>query len=91
MAFVFKIRVSLMRDTGAVLSPFNAWLFLIGLETLQPAGAPPLGECARRCGVPKEPPEGCLGETIPDSPKTRTTSSTQKYLLAGMVPLSASG
>ena len=23
-----------MRDTGAVLSPFNAWLFLIGLETL---------------------------------------------------------
>lgn len=34
VAFVFKIRVSLMRDTGAVLSPFNAWLFLIGLETL---------------------------------------------------------
>ena len=23
-----------MRDTGAVFSPFNAWLFLIGLETL---------------------------------------------------------
>jgi O-acetylhomoserine (thiol)-lyase len=34
VAFVFRIRVSLMRDTGAVLSPFNAWLFLIGLETL---------------------------------------------------------
>lgn len=34
VAFIFKIRVSLMRDTGAVLSPFNAWLFLIGLETL---------------------------------------------------------
>lgn len=34
VAFVYKIRVSLMRDTGAVLSPFNAWLFLIGLETL---------------------------------------------------------
>ena len=34
VAFVFKIRVSLMRDTGAVLSPFNAWQFLIGLETL---------------------------------------------------------
>ena len=34
VAFTFKIRVSLMRDTGAVLSPFNAWLFLIGLETL---------------------------------------------------------
>jgi O-acetylhomoserine (thiol)-lyase len=34
VAFTFKIRVSLMRDTGAVLSPFNSWLFLIGLETL---------------------------------------------------------
>ena len=34
VAFVFRIRVSLMRDTGAVLSPFNAWLFLLGLETL---------------------------------------------------------
>jgi len=34
IAFVFKIRLSLMRDTGAVLSPFNAWLFLLGLETL---------------------------------------------------------
>lgn len=34
VAFTFKIRISLIRDTGAVLSPFNAWLFLIGLETL---------------------------------------------------------
>ena len=34
VAFIFKIRISLMRDTGAVLSPFNAWLFLLGLETL---------------------------------------------------------
>ncbi len=34
VAFVFKIRISLLRDTGAVLSPFNAWLFLLGLETL---------------------------------------------------------
>ncbi|OPX73149.1 MAG: O-acetylhomoserine aminocarboxypropyltransferase [Methanoregulaceae archaeon PtaB.Bin152] len=34
VAFIFKIRLSLMRDTGAALSPFNSWLFLIGLETL---------------------------------------------------------
>jgi O-acetylhomoserine (thiol)-lyase len=34
VAFIFKIRLSLMRDTGAALSPFNAWLFLQGLETL---------------------------------------------------------
>ncbi|WOX55109.1 O-acetylhomoserine aminocarboxypropyltransferase/cysteine synthase family protein [Methanoculleus sp. UBA374] len=34
VALAFKTRVQLLRDTGAVLSPFNAWLFLIGLETL---------------------------------------------------------
>jgi O-acetylhomoserine (thiol)-lyase len=34
VAYIFRIRVSLLRDTGAVLSPFNAWLFLQGLETL---------------------------------------------------------
>ncbi len=34
VAFVFKARVQLLRDMGAALSPFNAWLFLQGLETL---------------------------------------------------------
>ncbi len=34
VAFVMKIRVTLMRDIGAVLSPFNAREFLLGLETL---------------------------------------------------------
>ena len=33
-AFTTKIRSSLLRDTGACLSPFNAWLLLQGLETL---------------------------------------------------------
>ena len=33
-AFVTKIRALLLRDTGAVLSPFNAFLLLQGLETL---------------------------------------------------------
>ena len=34
VAFVFKVRVQLLRDIGAALSPFNAWLFIQGLETL---------------------------------------------------------
>ncbi|MEI6645189.1 MAG: O-acetylhomoserine aminocarboxypropyltransferase/cysteine synthase family protein [bacterium] len=34
VAFILKIRVTLLRDTGAVLSPFNAREFLLGLETL---------------------------------------------------------
>lgn len=33
-AFVAKIRAVLLRDTGATLSPFHAFLFLQGLETL---------------------------------------------------------
>ena len=33
-AYITKARVSLLRDTGAALSPFNAFLFLQGLETL---------------------------------------------------------
>lgn len=34
VAFVFKVRVQLLRDLGPTLSPFNAFLFLQGVETL---------------------------------------------------------
>jgi O-acetylhomoserine (thiol)-lyase len=34
VAFIFKVRLQLLRDLGACLSPFNAFLFLQGLETL---------------------------------------------------------
>jgi O-acetylhomoserine (thiol)-lyase len=34
LAYITKIRTVLMRDTGAVLSPFHSFLFLQGLETL---------------------------------------------------------
>ncbi len=34
VAFIFKVRVQLLRDLGATLSPFNSFLFLQGLETL---------------------------------------------------------
>ena len=33
-AYVTYIRAILLRDTGAAISPFNAWLLLQGLETL---------------------------------------------------------
>jgi OAH/OAS sulfhydrylase len=33
-AYIIKARVTLLRDTGATLSPFNSFLFLQGLETL---------------------------------------------------------
>jgi O-acetylhomoserine (thiol)-lyase len=34
VAFVVKIRAGLLRDTGAAISPFNAFLLLQGIETL---------------------------------------------------------
>lgn len=34
VAFIIKVRVQLLRDIGACLSPFNAFQFLQGLETL---------------------------------------------------------
>ncbi len=34
LAYIIKARVQLLRDLGAALSPFNAWTFIQGLETL---------------------------------------------------------
>ena len=34
IAYILKMRVTLLRDLGAALSPFNAFLFLQGIETL---------------------------------------------------------
>jgi O-acetylhomoserine (thiol)-lyase len=34
LAYIFKIRLQLLRDMGAAVSPFNAWLLAQGLETL---------------------------------------------------------
>ena len=34
LAYIFKIRLQLLRDVGAAVSPFNAWLLAQGLETL---------------------------------------------------------
>ena len=33
-AFVTRIRAVILRDTGATISPFNAWILLQGVETL---------------------------------------------------------
>jgi len=86
VAFVFKIRISLMRDTGAVLSPFNAWLFLIGLETLH-LRVPRHSENALAVaqflkGHPKVAWVNYPG--LPDNPNHDLTT---KYLIGGYGPL----
>ena len=34
LAYILKARTQFLRDMGSCMSPFNAWLFLLGLETL---------------------------------------------------------
>ena len=86
VAFVFKIRVSLMRDTGAVLSPFNAWLFLIGLETLH-LRVPRHSENALAVAqyLKKHPKVAWVNYPgLPDNPNH---ALTKKYLTGGNGPL----
>ena len=42
IAYILKMRVTLLRDLGAPMSPFNAFMFIQGLETLLVAHAGPL-------------------------------------------------
>ncbi len=34
LAYIIKARVTLLRDTGATLSPLHSFLFILGLESL---------------------------------------------------------
>ncbi len=48
LAFILKARVQGLRDTGAALSPFNAFLLLAGHRDAAPAHGAPLAERAGR-------------------------------------------
>ena len=90
VAFIFKIRISLMRDTGAVLSPFNAWLFLIGLETLH-LRVPRHSENALAVArfLKSHPNVSWVNYTgLPDHPSHKLA---QKYLHGGFGPIVSFG
>ncbi|MGD1004152.1 MAG: O-acetylhomoserine aminocarboxypropyltransferase/cysteine synthase [Methanoregulaceae archaeon] len=86
VAFVFKIRLSLMRDTGAVVSPFNAWLFLLGLETLH-LRVPRHSENALAVAqfLKKHPKVAWVN--YPGLPEHPSHTLTKKYLTGGYGPL----
>jgi len=86
VAFVFKIRVSLMRDTGATLSPFNAWLFLIGLETLH-LRVPRHSENALAVAKFLEGHPKVAWVNYPGLPGNLNHELTKKYLNGGFGPL----
>ncbi len=86
VAFVFKIRVSLMRDTGAVLSPFNAWLFIIGLETLH-LRVPRHSENALAVAQFLKAHPKVAWVNYPGLPEHPSHNLTKKYLSGGYGPL----
>lgn len=51
MAYIARLRNSLFRDTGACLAPMNAYLNLIGMETLGLRMERPVQQCAGTCTV----------------------------------------
>jgi O-acetylhomoserine (thiol)-lyase len=79
-----------MRDTGAVLSPFNAWLFLIGLETLH-LRVPRHSENALAVAefLKNNPKVAWVNYTgLPEHPSHKLA---QKYLNGGYGPLVSFG
>lgn len=86
VAFVFKIRVSLLRDTGAVLGPFNAWLFILGLETLH-LRVPRHSENALAVAQFLKTHPKVAWVTYPGLPDDPNHDLTKKYLTGGFGPL----
>jgi len=82
VAFIIKVRVQLQRDLGSALSPFNAFLFLQGLETL-PLRQQRHSENALKVAtfLKKHPLVNWVNYPgLPDSPNHKTAS---KYLEKG--------
>ena len=80
ITYIIKLRVSLLRDIGAALSPFNSFLFLQGLETLHAAHGAPQRQRLRRGRVPAGAPQGHVGQLprprVPHDARDRAASTT---------------
>ena len=83
ITYIIKLRVSLLRDVGAALSPFNAFLFLQGLETLHLRMERHSVNALRRGRVPAGATRGHVGELPGPARATRRTSSRASTTTAG--------
>ena len=61
-AFVTYVRAILLRDTGATISPFNAFLLLQGVETLSLRVERHAENTKKDRGIPCQPPAGGKGQ-----------------------------
>jgi O-acetylhomoserine (thiol)-lyase len=87
IAYILKARVTLLRDLGAAMSPFNAFLFLQGLETL------PLRmreHCENALAVADFLARARRDQGDPPSPTPARRNGAAKYLKGGMAGWSAS-
>ena len=67
IAYIIKARVTLLRDLGPAMSPFNALLFIQGLETLHLRMARHAENALAVADLAREAPAGRLGE-LPGPP-----------------------
>lgn len=82
LAYIIKARVQLLRDTGACISPFNAFLLLQGLETLSLRLNKHVKNARKIAEFLQEHP--CVSwVNYPDLPGNKYYSLAKKYLPKG--------
>jgi len=82
LAYILKARVTLLRDMGSCLSPFNAFLFLQGLETLH-LRVPRHSENALKVARHLEAHEGVEWVNYPGLESHRDYERARRYLPKG--------
>jgi len=81
-AYIIKARVQLLRDTGAAISPFNAFLLLQGIETL-PLRMERHSENALKVAQFLDQHEAVEWVNYPGLPNNAYYDAAQKYLPKG--------
>ncbi len=82
LAYILKMRITLLRDMGPALSPFNSFLFLQGLETLH-VRMPRHCENALKVAQFLESHPAVAWVNYPGLPSHEDYERAQKYLPAG--------
>ena len=91
IAYIIKARVTLLRDLGAAMSPFNAFQFLQGLETLPLRIARHCAERGRGRGLPRQAARRSRRSSTPACrPAMPSASAPTRISRAAMAVWSAS-
>jgi O-acetylhomoserine (thiol)-lyase len=93
VAFIFKVRVQLLRDLGPALSPFNSWLLLQGLETLPLRQRKHSENALKVAQFLKQNPlvSWVVYPGLPDNPNYETASRYLKGSYGGLVGFGIKG